>query len=380
MATPPLLSVLLVNYNTAALTRSCVASLRAQRVSRPDGSAGEIEILVVDNASRLAERQALAGLDAGVLYNDTNPGYGAALNQAAARAGGEFLLFSNPDTWYFPGALQTLLEGFHTLPRCGAVGPRRWWDLDREFLLPPSDPVTLLGYLQEAAAQVWPRWRRHWERRWLRRALRYWRVRQPLAQSMLSGACILTRREVLAVCGGFDERFHLYYEDADWCRRLRHGGYRLYYVPEAEVAHLYNQSARQQAEEAQRTFAASAARYFCKHYGKRLWRITSTVMNNLRTRVRSQDGTRDYVALGTLADPPRLSLPDAAQGACLLRLSPLPSCTPAIARFLPAPLVSLPAPVWAQLGEGDFYAQLLSLPDLQLLGQWCWRKQNRTEQ
>lgn len=372
MRVTPALSAIVVNYNTATLTQRCVASLRAQEVRGPQGTVG-VEIFVVDNASRPEERRALAGLDAVILYNENNRGYGAALNQACPQASTEYILFSNSDTWYCPGSLQALLDGLLNFPKWGAVGPKFWWDLNRKFLLPPADPVTLIDYLQNAVAQRWPRWRRHRERRWRKRALRHWQAREPVAQAMLSGACILTRREVLTACGGFDERFHLYYEDTDWCRRVRNGGYCLYYMPNAEVVHMYNQSARQQAAAAQQTFAASAARYFRKHYGNWLWDLASRITNSLP--VPSSDEANDCTDLGTLVEPARCFLPGTTQQSqYLLLLSPLPSCIPAIAQFLVAPQIALPLEVWEQIAEGDFFMQLLSLPDLQLLGKWCWRK------
>lgn len=374
MSVTPAVSVLLVNYNTTVLTQRCIDSLRAQEVHGPHGTEG-VEIIVVDNASRPEERRALAGLEAVVLYNADNRGYGAALNQALSYAHGEFILFSNADTWYFPGALQALLDGFGHLPRCGAVGPRLWWDTEREFLLPPGDPVTLLGHLRDGMRQAWPCWWCGWRQRWLLRALQYWQTQRPLPQPMLSGACILTRRDVLAVCGGFDERFHLYYEDTDWCRRVRHRGYQLYYVPCAEVTHLYNQSARQETITSQLAGTGSTAHYFRKHYGTLLWRAVSWATDKLSTRSHHNEAAEGYTDLGACVDPPRFPPPQTPiSGAYLFLLSPQPSCIPAIGRLLPAPAPVLSSQVWEQLAEGSFYAQLLSLPSLQLLGKWCWRK------
>jgi hypothetical protein len=371
----PAVSALLVNYNTAALTRNSVASLRAQTVRNPVSGAEGVEVIVVDNASRPDERCILDGLDAVVVFNDENRGYGAALNQALARASGEFILFSNSDTWYFPGALQKLLENFQRLPRCGAVGPRLWWDLEREFLLPPSDPVTPLSFLRDTLVRRSPFWLRYWAKRWRRLALAYWRAQEPMEQPLLSGACLLTRRDVVAVCGGFDERFHLYYEDTDWCRRVRAKGYRLYYAPAAEVAHLYNQSARQATSTAQQAAVASLEHYFRKHYGVWSWQFVSWATTQVWSRASQAEITEDYIDLGCLTAPPSCAVPEKGRELHLLQLSPQPSCLPAIAHFLAAPQFTLSEKVWEQLAEGEFFAQLFALPDLQLQGQWRWRKE-----
>ena len=55
---------------------------------------------------------------------------------------------------------------------------------------------------------------------------------------MLSGAAMLVRREVIDEVGGFDERFHMYGEDNEWCSRIRRAGWRLVFVPESVVMHL----------------------------------------------------------------------------------------------------------------------------------------------
>lgn len=374
MSHPLCLSALIVNYNTAALTRACVASLRAQQLFAPDGSPIDLEILVVDNASRPADKDLLRDLDATVIYSDDNCGYGAALNQATAQARGEFLLFSNPDTWYFPDALQQMLMVYRRMPRCGAVGPRLWWDRDREFLLPPSDAVTLSAYLQAVCAERWPYWEHVWTSRWLQHAVQYWQGEEAIPQLMLSGACLLTHRDVVQKCGGFDERFRLYYEDSDWCRRLRQHGYRLYYVPTADVAHLYNQSARQDSAAAQARFAESAVQYFHKHYGEWSWKFATMVTNAMRSQRNSQIPARGYQQLGALSEPPHLLSETSEPAPYLFLLSPAVLGVPAIARFSEIPSLSIPRSVWQQLGDGRFYARLVSLSSSQVLGRWSWEK------
>jgi len=375
MPSRSLLAVVIVNYNTTALTRSCVASLQAQTLRRRDGSIEPPHIVVVDNASRAEERQALAGIEARVVYNDDNRGYGAALNQALESTDSEIVLFSNSDTWYFPGVLQMLIDEFRRLPRSGAVGPRIWWDHERMFLLPPSDPVTLPRRLCEETLRQWTRGR-HWLRHsWRERALHYWRAQRPLPQSMLSGACLLTHTDVLSACGGFDEQFRLYYEDTDWCRRVRQKGYQLYYVPTADVVHLHNQSARQVVEATQQIGKESEARYFAKYYGT--WIGAGLAKTVAQSREQADDFCHpsDCIDLGTCVEPPVFSLSVSLHGEYLWQLSPLPLCVPAIARFVSsADELTLPRYAWAQLRDGDFFARLFSLPDLKPVQYWRWRK------
>jgi GT2 family glycosyltransferase len=81
----------------------------------------------------------------------------------------------------------------------------------------------------------------------------------------VSGACMLARREALAAVGGFDERYFLYWEDADLCRRLRGRGYEIGYVPGATVVHQVGQSSRHARLRATREFHRSAYRYYATH-------------------------------------------------------------------------------------------------------------------
>ncbi|MBM4255898.1 MAG: glycosyltransferase family 2 protein [Deltaproteobacteria bacterium] len=379
---PPrsLLAVLIVNYNTTALTRSCVASLHAQTIRSPDGTNGAPQIVVFDNASRTEERQALLGIAAQVIYNDDNRGYGAALNQAVACTDSEYVLFSNADTWYCPGALQALIDEARSLPRWGAIGPRIWWDRERNFLLPPSDPVTLSSRCCEAILGKRSEGQRWLQRSWRKRALDYWRTQRPLSQALLSGACLLTKREVLAACGGFDERFRLYYEDTDWCRRVRQKGYRLYCVPTADVVHLHNQSARQERETAQLMGAESETRYFQKYYGAWIGTRLDRLVTPWRMNEDEKWQSRAHVDCGTCQQPPHFSLSMPLQGEYLWQLSPFPSCVPAIARFVTKEEeLRLPQHMWNLLSNGAFYAGLFSLPTIQPVQYWRWQKTSSPE-
>jgi GT2 family glycosyltransferase len=81
----------------------------------------------------------------------------------------------------------------------------------------------------------------------------------------LSGACLLARREALNAVRGFDERFFLYWEDADLCRRLRDIGYSVRYVPGAAAIHRVGQSSRTARAFAIRAFHESAYVYYATH-------------------------------------------------------------------------------------------------------------------
>jgi GT2 family glycosyltransferase len=84
----------------------------------------------------------------------------------------------------------------------------------------------------------------------------------------VSGACMLCRRSALDVVGGFDERYFLYWEDADLCRRLRSCGITIRHVPASEVVHAGGQSSRTAQALAIRAFHSSAYTYYATHVAR----------------------------------------------------------------------------------------------------------------
>ena len=81
----------------------------------------------------------------------------------------------------------------------------------------------------------------------------------------VSGACMLVRRSALHAVGGFDERYFLYWEDADLCRRLRGAGFRIRYVPGASAIHRVGESSRTARKAAIHAFHDSAYLYYRTH-------------------------------------------------------------------------------------------------------------------
>ena len=99
--------------------------------------------------------------------------------------------------------------------------------------------------------------------------LHNWAVAEPLTVDWVSGACLCVRREVINQIGGMDENFFLYFEDVDWCKRMRLAGWRVVYNPRVQVVHLRGQSQRERRV-ADRHYGESLRYFYKKHYGK-LW-------------------------------------------------------------------------------------------------------------
>jgi GT2 family glycosyltransferase len=94
-----------------------------------------------------------------------------------------------------------------------------------------------------------------------------WETKQPQDVDILAGACLLVRREVLEQIGSLDENYFIYTEEIDLCHRMQRAGWRLYWVPQAEVIHFGGQSTQQVPTEMFLNLYHSNVKYFRKHYG-----------------------------------------------------------------------------------------------------------------
>lgn len=235
-------SILLVLHNRAELTLACLNSILAsQDVS--------YEIVVVDNASTDRSHQLLDRIEgARILRNETNVGFGAAVNQAALEARGEYVLLLNNDTQLLGNSLEAAVRHISADPGVGAVGAKI---------------VLLDGSLQEAGSIIWQDGT----------ALGYGRGDSPLSAPYMfrrdvdfcSGAFLLTPRRLFLRHGGFDPRYNpAYYEDVDYCAQLWRDGWRVVYDPDVALLH-YESASSASPEAAQALMHQKRALFVEKH-------------------------------------------------------------------------------------------------------------------
>lgn len=251
-------SIIVVTYNSSAHVEGCLRNLAAIPWER----------IVVDNASQ-DDTVALASRIPGtsVLANSENRGFAAAANQGVQAARGELLLLLNPDVLPEPGAVETL-GACLAADGAGAAGGR----------LLNGDGSTQVGFvtrglptLATALAEilllnrVFPR--NPINRRYRCLDLDY---EQAAEVEQPPGACLLFRRRAWADLGGFDERFFpIWFEDVDFCRRLRTRGWKIVYEPRARFRHLGGRSVATLSTRAYQLYwYQSQLRYFRKHHGR----------------------------------------------------------------------------------------------------------------
>jgi GT2 family glycosyltransferase len=227
------LSIIIVNWNGGGLLGRCVESI----LFHPPGV--PYEIVVADNGSSDGSVDALRGR-VRLIENGANLGFGRANNIAIDQTEAPFVFLLNPDTEVLPGAINALLATLKSDARIGAVAPRL---LNTDLTLQPSVwgdiPYPLYVLLNDLPLhRLLPQPLRG---RLLRG--RHWDHRERMRVSSFSGAAIMAKRKMIDEVGVFDERFHMYGEDAEWCMRIYRSGWWLIFEPAAEVVHHGGQSA-----------------------------------------------------------------------------------------------------------------------------------------
>lgn len=257
------LSVIIVNYRVRYFLELCLHS-----VQRALAAIGPSEIIVVDNASADGSIEALQSLFPAVRFveNHENVGFARANNQALRLAGGEYILFLNPDTVVPEDFATRCLEFMRSDPRVGALGVRmidgsgRFLPESRRGFPSPWVAFTKLAGL----SALFPR---------SRVFAGYYLGGLPPDRAhpapVLSGACMLVRRSILGEVGGFDERFFMYAEDIDLSYRIEKAGYVNFYFPGTTIVHFKGESTQKDIRYI-RLFYKAMSQFRRKHFNRGL--------------------------------------------------------------------------------------------------------------
>ncbi len=271
------LSVIVVNWNGAALTAACLDSLgvgasRAPRTGEAVASWPAFEVILVDNGSAPRERDAVRALAQArrvrLIENQANLGFAQANNEGIAAARGRYLLLLNNDARATGDALAALVRLMDSEPDVGIAGGRLVGEdgqLQVAFDLFPLTPWQLAW--ERILDTLWPgngRTRQCRTRRWGDDP------QERLDVDWVLGAALIARREMIEQVGPLDERYPMYGEDIDWCFRAKRAGWRVAYVPQATFVHLGGGSSRHDRELAGRLAHQrdrGLVRFYLKHHG-----------------------------------------------------------------------------------------------------------------
>ncbi|MDE2815747.1 MAG: glycosyltransferase [Chloroflexota bacterium] len=255
-------SVVIVSYNVADLLAAATGSV-LEDLER-DGIDGEV--IVVDNASAdgsaAAVRESFPSVR--LITNATNVGFGRAANQGMLAAQGELAVVLNPDASVQPGFFVAIQDYLAHEPHVGLVGPHLV-QADGTTQLSCRRSYTLAtAFLESTPLQWWfgetPDLRRFY--------CRDLDAAQAAKVDWVEGACLIARREVMQAVGGFDPRFFMYFEETDWCGRIKEAGWDVAYFPGAQVLHHRSRSADQDLIARALNFHRSRHAFLVKERGR----------------------------------------------------------------------------------------------------------------
>lgn len=261
------LNIVIINYRTPQLVIDCLFSLQA------DFKPGQNIITVVDNFSgddsaekierAITENQWSKSVQ--VIKSPINGGFSAGNNIGIQAVKADTYLLLNSDTIVRPGAIKSLLEAMKAYPEAGLVSPRLEW--------PDGTPqISCFRYHSPVselinAAATGP----------ITKLLAKYDVPLPVSNTIInpqwtSFACVLIRHEVIKQIGLMDEGYFMYFDDVDYCRRVRDAGWQILHYPQARIVHLRGGSNSVKADVAARKrpksyLYASRTRYYTKFYG-----------------------------------------------------------------------------------------------------------------
>jgi len=231
------LSIIIVNWNSAHYVRKCLESIFSQTKDL------NFEVIVVDNASYDGCDQVLGSEfpNTKFVQSDENIGFASANNLGFNHSAGRNLLFLNPDTEVIGPAINIMFSSLQSLYDAGAVGCKLLnSDLSVQTSCIQPFPTVLNQILDiEFLKLRFPK-------------VNLWGIKplffnngKPEKVQAVSGACIMTKRNVFESIGMFSTDYFMYTEDIDLCYNIQRAGYNVYYINDATVVHHGGSSSKQ---------------------------------------------------------------------------------------------------------------------------------------
>lgn len=242
--TDPELSIVIVSYNSEKELKDCLKSIF-------ESGGKNFEVIVIDNNSQDSSVAVIKSFKVSILIeNDKNLGFARAVNQGLKVAKGKYLLLLNPDTKATRGAVVTLLNCAKSQTGFAAIGPKLV-NLDGTtqsscFNFPSIKNAILEFWFgnKEKFGKYYPKFQKLTE------------------VEAVVGAAMLIPKMVLSRVGFFDERFFMYFEDLDWCRRANKMGLKIYYYPKAEFLHVHGASGKEIPQKTYKWLVESSKIYY----------------------------------------------------------------------------------------------------------------------
>lgn len=211
-------SIVTVNFNQAEVTQALLLSIKNTNTYR------NIEIIVVDNGSE-TDASAITALFPDVVFirSAVNLGFAGGNNLGISRATGDYYFLVNNDTEFTPGLVQKLVEVLDQHANVGMVSPRINYFADRELIQYAG--FTSINYFTGRNDTI-GKYQRNND---------YFNGAGPTAYA--HGAAMMVKKEVTDKVGLMFENYFLYYEEMDWCERIKRANYEIWVRGDAVIYH-----------------------------------------------------------------------------------------------------------------------------------------------
>lgn len=236
------LSIIIVNWNGADFLPNCLRSI----VENPPSVL--YEIVVVDNDSSDGSVTWMRSEEAAAMLGETvfrliesggNLGFSKGNNLAIEQTESPIVLLLNPDTVVKSGAIDKLLETLQSDEAIGACAPKLLnADGSIQYSVARSHPTPFSILLLDLQLV------RYLPKKLFENIIysAFWNYTERVAVPAVTGAAILAKRKMIDMVGGFDASYHMYGEDFEWCIRIKKGGWKIVFEPDAEIYHIGGQS------------------------------------------------------------------------------------------------------------------------------------------
>lgn len=264
-----MLSIILINYKTPTLLRQCIQSIQKNEPKF------NYEIIVIDNNS---EDGSVAMIEddfyesVKLIANDKNLGFPKAVNQGIkASKSKKYILLLNPDITVLKDSLDQMYQYMEENKDTAVLGPK---------LLNPNGSIQYSCFSQYPSLKT-VLYRRtilgkseHAQKEIKKFLMTNWNHKQESEVAWILGSCMFVRKEAIDKVGLMDERFFMYMEDVDWCRRFWNNNFRVVYCPDFEMVHYYQRASASESSLIKSMFnrqtrihIASALKFFLKYSG-----------------------------------------------------------------------------------------------------------------
>ena len=252
------IDIIIVNYNSTEIVINCIKSIFTHSENY------DLNIIVFDNNSidlPLRIKKCFPKIE--LICNDCNVGFGRAINSALKKAGSEIVVLLNPDTHIYKGFFGQVVNYLIKNKNVAIVGPKiiepngEIQGSARKF----PTPLTSLFGRKSPLTRIFPN-NSITKKEFVSFA---YKGTEPIKVDWVSGACMIVRKEAIVDVNGFDEKFFLYWEDTDLCKRLKDSGWDIIYYPSAKILHHAGKSSNTRPFFSTYHFHKSCFLLFSKH-------------------------------------------------------------------------------------------------------------------